>query len=150
MGDPDGLIPTKWFSGSPKETINDFLAQDLDFLLIALPRHESTHKLIGAEQFRILSKRKAFVSNIGRGSIVDTDALIDALEKGLIEGAALDVTDPEPLPKGHALWSAPNVFITPHVSWFSTDGPGRVADILWTNLERLDQDLPPLNIVTRP
>ena len=58
--------------------------------------------------------RRAWLVNVSRGGHVDTDALVDALEREAIAGAALDVTDPEPLPDGHRLWSLPNCIITPH------------------------------------
>jgi phosphoglycerate dehydrogenase-like enzyme len=54
--------------------------------------------------------------NVARGSLIDTDALVAALHAGEIGGAALDVTDPEPLPDGHPLWTAPNALVTPHVA----------------------------------
>ncbi|KAF7557525.1 hypothetical protein G7046_g6015 [Stylonectria norvegica] len=136
-GDPNGLLPAKWFSGATKEDINHFLAQDLDLLVISLPLNDLTRGLIGTEQFQILSKKKTFVSNIARGPIVDTDALVDALHRDLIRGAALDVTDPEPLPKGHPLWKAPNVFITPHIAWQSSKYWENLSDLLLRNLERL-------------
>ncbi len=72
----------------------------------------------------------SWVVNIARGSLIDTDALVDALEREAIGGAALDVTDPEPLPDGHPLWRSPRALITPHVANPpSVDGPppGRSA-----------------------
>ncbi|MDP9224940.1 MAG: hydroxyacid dehydrogenase, partial [Actinomycetota bacterium] len=67
---------------------------------------------------RMLSRmaRQAWLVNVARGGIVDTDALVDALQAGRLGGAALDVTDPEPLPEGHPLWRMGNVIITPHVA----------------------------------
>jgi phosphoglycerate dehydrogenase-like enzyme len=58
----------------------------------------------------------AWIVNVARGSLIDTDALVAALHAGEIGGAALDVTDPEPLPDGHPLWTAPNAIVTPHVA----------------------------------
>ncbi|KAF3799693.1 hypothetical protein GCG54_00000938 [Colletotrichum gloeosporioides] len=124
-GDPDGLVPSKWFHGASKEAVNNFLAQDLDLLVIGMPLTSETTGLIGKEQFEILSKKKTFVSNIARGPLIQTDALIEALETGKIRAAALDVTDPEPLPKDHPLWKAPNVFITPH------DGVTKLIHYIW-------------------
>lgn len=144
-GDPDGSIPSKWFSGS----VDDFLAQDLDIVVIAIPLNDNTRGLIGPRQFEIMSKTRTFVSNVARGPIIDTAALIEALEKGLIQGAALDVTDPEPLPKGHPLWKAPNLFFSPHISWQSSNVFSRVSDILYENLERLDKGDPLINAINR-
>lgn len=148
-GDPEGKIPTKWFHGSSRDAVDEFLRQDLDVLVISLPLTKSTYKLIGPEQFEILSKKKAFVSNIARGPVVDTSALIQALESGQICGAALDVTDPEPLPEGHPLWSAPNLFISPHVSWLSTSLWDRAEAILTQNLENLALGKPLVNALER-
>jgi phosphoglycerate dehydrogenase-like enzyme len=146
-GDPEGTIPERWFSGS----VDEFLAQDLDVLVVAVPLREATRGLIGKSQFDILGRgtRKTFLSNIARGPIVDTHALVEALEKGTISGAALDVTDPEPLPRGHPLWTAPNVFISPHIAWQSTNVFTRVLDILFANLERLEKGEPMLNPIKR-
>ncbi|KND89773.1 D-2-hydroxyacid dehydrogenase [Tolypocladium ophioglossoides CBS 100239] len=145
-GDPDGLLPARWFHGA---AVADFLASGLDVLVLAVPLSDATRGLIGRQQFELLSagtaKKKTFVCNIARGPIVDTRALMEALEQGLISGAALDVTDPEPLPKDHPLWSAPNVFITPHISWQSTRIVDRVAGLIMENLERLDKGEPLLN-----
>ncbi len=149
LGDPDGLLPSKWFSGETKEELHAFLGSGLDILVIALPLTPKTEQLLAAPEFEVLSKKKAFVSNIGRGPIVNTDHLIDALEKGLLRGSALDVTDPEPLPPGHPLWKAKNTFITPHVSGNSAAYAQRMLAILDTNLERLSQGKELVNRVNR-
>lgn len=137
MGDEDGVLPDRWLHGKTKDDVNNFLAQDLDMLVISLPLTKATQGLIGKEQFEILSAKKTFVVNIARGPIVDSAALIDALEEGKIRGAALDVTDPEPLPAGNPLWKAKNCFITPHVSWQSSSQQSRCLGILASNVERL-------------
>ena len=151
-GDPDGLIPARWFSGAARDAVDDFLAQDLDLLLLSLPLDESTRGLVGREQFEVLARggRRTFVSNISRGPVVDTRALIEALEGGLISGAALDVQDPEPLPADHPLWEAPNVFITPHISWQSVGFHARMVEKLWKNLERLDNGEPRFDVIRKP
>ncbi|KAK0717858.1 D-isomer specific 2-hydroxyacid dehydrogenase [Lasiosphaeria miniovina] len=126
LGDPDGVFPS---SG-------------LDLLVIATPLTDNTRHLIAAAEFRILAaqgKGKTYVSNIARGPVVSTDDIIDALNQGLIRGAALDVTDPEPLPDGHVLWSTKNVIITPHVSGGSTSYNTRVLSILEHNLRRFSE-----------
>lgn len=146
-GDPDGLIPSKWFHGASTQHLHEFLSQDLDILVLALPLTGETKGLLGREQFELLSKRKTFISNVSRGSLVQTDALIAALESGKIRGAALDVTDPEPLPDAHPLWKAPNVFITPHISWRSNDYWDRVVDILERNLERMSTAQGLINVI---
>jgi phosphoglycerate dehydrogenase-like enzyme len=91
------------------------LAQQADVVVNALPFTEETAGVIDAA-FLSEMKSTAFFINVGRGGTVVTDDLIRALREGQIAGAGLDVTDPEPLPDGHPLWSAPNVLITPHIS----------------------------------
>jgi phosphoglycerate dehydrogenase-like enzyme len=148
-GDPDGVLPDKWFHGASRSAVNDFLAQDLDVLVIGLPLTESTKYIIDTEQFDILSRKKTYVVNIARGRHIRTEALIEALEQGKIRGAALDVTDPEPLPADHALWRAPNVFITPHVSWQTPHYWERLLNILEANLERLRDGKPMVNVMNK-
>jgi phosphoglycerate dehydrogenase-like enzyme len=84
-----------------------------DAVILALPLDESTKHLIGAKELA-LCKRAALLVNVARGAIVDTAALTEALTTGVIAGAGLDVTEPEPLPPDHPLWRAPNLIITPH------------------------------------
>ncbi|KAI5459451.1 hypothetical protein BGZ63DRAFT_391063 [Mariannaea sp. PMI_226] len=149
LGDPNGEIPKKWFSGGSKEEIHEFLGSGLDILLVATPLTDKTRNLIGKHEFEILSKKRAFVTNIARGPIINTDDLLEALDKGLIRGAALDVTDPEPLPDGHPLWKAKNVTITPHISATSNAYYSRLLEIFKINLERLSEGRELINTVDR-
>lgn len=114
-----------------------------------MPLTDKTHHLLSAPEFEILKAKKTYISNIARGSIINTDDLIEALDKGLIRGAALDVTDPEPLPDGHPLWKAKNVIITPHVSGNSTAYADRLLAILENNLTRLSEGKELTNKVSR-
>lgn len=148
-GDPDGVFPSKWYSGSSTEELHAFLSSGLDLLVIAAPLTNDTKHLIAAPELRILSERKTFISNVGRGPIIETNDLIAALNQGLIRGAALDVTDPEPLPDGHPLWSAKNIIITPHISGASTSNRTRAQAILETNLNRLSEGKALINEVSR-
>lgn len=86
-----------------------------DVVTLSLPGNADTRHTLNRERIALL-KKNAVVINVGRGSAIDTDALCDALYAGRIAGAALDVTDPEPLPPSHPLWDAPNAVITPHIS----------------------------------
>ena len=84
-------------------------------VVLALSLTPETRGIIGAKQLDLM-KQTGWLVNVARGGHVDTDALVDALRKGTIAGAALDVTDPEPLPDGHALWDLSNCIITPHTA----------------------------------
>lgn len=94
LGDPDGSLPDRWFSGTTTADIHAFLDSGLDLLVVALPLTDLTRGLLGRDEFAILAKRRTFLSNIARGAIVDTDALLEALHGEQLSGAALDVTDP--------------------------------------------------------
>jgi phosphoglycerate dehydrogenase-like enzyme len=84
-------------------------------VVIAAPATAGTRHTVGAAELEAM-RDDAWLVNVARGSLVDTDALVDALARGAIAGAALDVTDPEPLPDGHPLWSEPRALITPHIA----------------------------------
>jgi phosphoglycerate dehydrogenase-like enzyme len=86
-----------------------------DHVVIAAPATPDTRHIIGAAELEAM-RADAWLVNVARGSLVDTDALVAALAAGAIGGAALDVTDPEPLPDGHPLWSEPRALITPHIA----------------------------------
>lgn len=88
---------------------------DADLVVLALPLTPETEGVIGAEELALMAGH-AWLVNVARGRHVVTDDLVAALEAGAIGGAALDVTDPEPLPAGHRLWSLDNCLITPHTS----------------------------------
>lgn len=88
---------------------------EADHVVLSAPATAQTRHLVGAVELEAM-RSHAWLINVGRGSLVDTDALVVALREDRIGGAALDVTDPEPLPIGHPLWSEPNVLITPHVA----------------------------------
>lgn len=90
------------------------LLEQSDFVLILSPLTEETRGMFGLSTFKQM-KNTAYLINAARGGIVDTDALVTALTEGLIAYAALDVTDPEPLPPNHPLTKVPNVLITPHI-----------------------------------
>ncbi len=131
-------------SAKPEYMDELYLIDELDTLLLradvvalSLPGTEKTYRLLSAER---LAKMKpgAVLINVGRGTVLDTDALCDALESGHIAGAALDVTDPEPLPADHRLWQIPNAIITPHISggWHLPETFNRIVGISIENLRR--------------
>ena len=98
----------------PVERLGEVLPR-ADFVVIAAPSTDATRHLIGAGELAAM-RANAWLVNVARGALVDTDALVAALAEGTIAGAALDVTDPEPLPDGHPLWSEPRALISPHVA----------------------------------
>jgi phosphoglycerate dehydrogenase-like enzyme len=109
-----------------------------DVVALTCPLTPETTGLIGAEALARM-KPGAILVNLARGKVVDTEALVAALEAGRIAGAALDVTDPEPLPAESPLWSMPNVLITPHTGGETRAYEDNVIDILLDNLGRLQR-----------
>lgn len=93
----------------------DSVLPGADALILALPATRETAGILSRERLALLPKT-AYVVNVGRGSAIDQEALVDALRDGHLAGAALDVMTPEPLPADHPLWSCPNTILTPHVS----------------------------------
>ena len=143
-GDPRGEIPEGWHHGE----LDKFLSSEhIDILVISLPSTDKTRKSIGRAQFAKL--RGCYVVNIARGDIVETDDLVEALNDGTLRGAALDVTDPEPLPSGHPLWTAKNAIVTPHVSGISDQYFPRTVDILDYNFNRLHASERLINLIHR-
>lgn len=131
---------------SPREL--PALLEQADYLLLAVPGNPETRHMIGERELRIMKPTAALV-NVARGTLVDTEALVRALEAGTIAGAGLDVTDPEPLPSDHPLWRLPNVIITPHLAGATDRYWQRQADMLFENLRRYLAGEPLLNLVDK-
>ncbi len=108
---------------------------DADHVAISLPQTRETVGMIDAVAFAAM-KPGAFLYNVGRGSIVDSDALVDALRSGHLAGAGLDVTEPEPLPADSPLWDMENVIITSHTSGASPHAWDRGVEIVAENIRR--------------
>lgn len=113
----------------------DKLLAQSDHLVIAAPISPETTGLIDAAALAKV-KRGVHLVNIARGGIIVTDALDAALRDGRVGAASLDVTEPEPLPPGHPLWTAPNVRITPHIAWSSAKTPQRIFALFAENIGR--------------
>jgi phosphoglycerate dehydrogenase-like enzyme len=111
------------------ETGLEFLIKQSDYLIISIPLDQSTYHLIDDKKIKMM-KQSALLINVARGDIIDQDALILALQNGLIRGAGLDVTSPEPLPKTSPLWQLPNVCITPHNASASPYVRSRLMQVL--------------------
>jgi phosphoglycerate dehydrogenase-like enzyme/glyoxylase-like metal-dependent hydrolase (beta-lactamase superfamily II) len=119
-----------------------------DVLVLACPLTPQTRGLMGVDQLKAM-KKTAYVINIARGGIIQTDALVKALEQKQLAGAGLDVTDPEPLPPGHPLWKLTNVVITPHIGGQSGDSMERVWRLWRENVRRFVAGEPLLCVVDK-
>jgi phosphoglycerate dehydrogenase-like enzyme len=91
--------------------------------------------MIGPKQFELMKKGAYFIA-VSRGKVYNTDALVKGLDERRLAGAGLDVTNPEPLPKGHALWKFENVIITPHIATMSDGVPARYHELVLDNVTR--------------
>jgi phosphoglycerate dehydrogenase-like enzyme len=118
----------------PATKLDEALPQ-ADFVVLAAPETPETRGMMGAREFALM-KPSAYFMNVSRGALVDEPALISALERKAIAGAALDVTSREPLPPESPLWKLENAFITPHMSAVSEHLWERQTDLLMENLER--------------
>jgi phosphoglycerate dehydrogenase-like enzyme len=123
----------------------DALLPRAQVVVLILPSSPETRWLIDAKQFSLMQHGTLLV-NAARGPIVNTDALVEALKSGRIR-AALDVTDPEPLPVGHPLWKCPNLLITPHVGGSSPEFARRALQVAADELRRYIAGEPLLNVV---
>lgn len=126
----------------------DSLLPQADVVAITLPGTDATRGLMSRERLAKM-KEDAVLLNVGRGFIVDTEALCDALERGHLSGAGVDVTDPEPLPPTHRLWNIPTAVVTPHISGFYhlRETHERIVGIFLENLRHFQAGEPLRNLV---
>jgi D-3-phosphoglycerate dehydrogenase len=133
----DPFVKERQFEVPGKAVDLDTLLRESDFVSLHPPLTPQTRKMIGEDAFGKM-KRTAVLINCARGPIVDTDALVRALDAKQIAGAALDTVDPEPLPDPHPLRGRDNVILNPHVAWYSEQAmaglqagaPGEVRRVL--------------------
>lgn len=117
----DPYIPAEVFGYLGVHPVDrDELLARSDLLCLHTPLNDETRYLLDADAFARI-KPGAILVNTARGGLVDTAALVAALDAGRLAAAALDVTEPEPLPPGHPLWDRPNVLLTPHLAWYSEE-----------------------------
>jgi len=134
------------YVGQPDEL--DALLPEADVVFSCVPRTAESERMLGPKQFALM-KEGAYLVNVSRGAIVDTEALVAALESGRLAGAGLDVTDPEPLPADHPLWKMDNVVITPHIAGISDRIGERHRELFRDNLERFATGRPLRHVVDK-
>lgn len=143
-------------SGEPHPNVERMFTPDdrlgffseCDVVMNSMPLTPATRGFMGRGEFAALPDG-AIVCNAGRGPTIDSDALLEALESGRLGAACLDVTDHEPLPEDHPLWTAPNCYITPHYSGWQPAYMQRAADVFEDNLRRWLAGEPLRNVVDR-
>jgi phosphoglycerate dehydrogenase-like enzyme len=130
----------------PADRIDDLLAAS-DFVVLCAPLNDSTRGMIDAAALARM-KPDALLVNVARGPLVATDDMVAALASGRLAGAVMDVTDPEPLPPDHPLWTFPNVIITPHVGGQAAWRIDSMTDLFCQNLRRWQAGLPLINYLS--
>jgi D-3-phosphoglycerate dehydrogenase len=150
------ILATDWFPVNkpphvaellPADSVEDILPRT-DILILAAPLTDQTRGMINARRLTLLPQG-AIVINVARGPLVVTDDLVAALESGHLAGAAVDVTDPEPLPPNSKLWSQPNVIITPHVGGQAATRIDDMTSFFCNNLTRYLTGSPLVNLVEK-
>ncbi|MEK7407596.1 MAG: D-2-hydroxyacid dehydrogenase [Acidobacteriota bacterium] len=126
----------------------DSVLPEADVVFVSAPHTKESEGMMGPRQFELMKPNGYFIA-VSRGKLYSTEALMKALDSKRLAGAGLDVTDPEPLPKGHALWKFENVVITPHTAGGSDLVQGRRLALLKENVRRFANGEPLLNVVDK-
>ena len=140
------LSPSHADDGTEYASSLQALLGSSDHVVLALPLTEASRYLLNADAFAHCKPGMHLV-NVARGGLVDQEALRQALDSGLLAAATLDVTEPEPLPENHWLYSHPKVRLTPHISWAAGDVQARIGSKFAENLQRYRNALPLLDLV---
>lgn len=130
-GDPEGKIPRAWFG---PDRLREMLGE-CHVVVLTMPGVPTTTRLIGRAELEALPQQ-AWLVNVGRGSVLDEEALAEALRAGRLAGAALDVFTQEPLPSESPLWALDNVLVMPHIASWTRLQAQRAAGVLQENLRR--------------
>jgi phosphoglycerate dehydrogenase-like enzyme len=144
IGDPEGRIPAHWYGPDGYTAI----LRDSDFITVTLPATPATRRVIGRAEIAAM-RPHAYLVNIGRGDVIDQEALIDALRDKRIGGAGLDVFEREPLEPESPLWDLENAILTPHMSGSFRGYNSACCELFAENLGRFVKGAPLLNVVDR-
>ncbi len=146
--DPKDMPLNYWISKIVSPDRLDSVLPEADVVFMAAPLTPESQGMMGRKQFALMKKRSYFIA-VSRGKTYDSTALLEALSSGDLAGAGLDVTDPEPLPKGHLLWKCDNVIITPHIAGQSDAVQGRRMALILENVGRFVRGEQLINIVDK-
>ena len=146
--DPEDIPFSPFISRVVKPDLIDTVLPQADVLFISAPHTPQSHKMIGPKQFELLKQNAYFIA-VSRGGTYDLNSLIKSLDSRRLAGAGVDVMDPEPLPKGNALWKFDNVVITPHIAGRSDQDRGRMVGTIGQNIRRFVAGQPLINVVDK-
>ncbi len=146
--DPEDIPFSPFITRVVKPDMIDTVMPLADVLFISAPHTPMSHKMIGPKQFELMKQNSYFIA-VSRGGTYDLNSLIKALDSRRLAGAGVDVMDPEPLPKGNALWKFDNVVITPHIAGRSDQDRGRMVGTIKANIQRFIAGQPLINVVDK-
>jgi phosphoglycerate dehydrogenase-like enzyme len=146
--DPEDMPYSPFIKEVVKPDRLDEVVPKADVVFISAPWTPKSYRMMGAKQFEMMKQNSYFIA-VSRGGLYDLGALVKALDSKRLAGAGVDVTDPEPLPKGHSLWNFDNAIITPHIAGRSDLDRGRMVGTIKENIRRFGEGLPLLNVVDK-
>ena len=146
--DPEDKPFQPYFEKIVKPDQLDEVIPQADVVFIAAPHTEKSHKMVGMREFELMKKNSYFIA-VSRGGIYEMPGLVKALDSRQLAGAGVDVTDPEPLPKGHPLWKFDNVIVTPHIAGRSDQDQSRMIGTVKDNIQRFVDGRPLVNVVDK-
>ncbi|MBM3804366.1 MAG: D-2-hydroxyacid dehydrogenase [Acidimicrobiia bacterium] len=146
--DPEDIPYMPVLSRTVKPDQLDEVLPQADVVFVSAPHTPMSHRMLGPRQFELMKKGAYFIA-VSRGGIYDLDSLVRALENKRLAGAGVDVTDPEPLPKGHPLWKFTNVVVTPHIAGRSDKDRNRMVSTIEENIRRFVDGKPLVNVVDK-
>ena len=146
--DPEDKPFMPFFEKIVKPDQLDDVIPQADVVFISAPHTEKSHKMVGMHEFELMKKNSYFIA-VSRGGIYEMPGLVKALDSRQLAGAGVDVTDPEPLPKGHALWKFDNVIVTPHIAGRSDQDQFRMVGTVQANIQRFVDGKPLINVVDK-
>jgi phosphoglycerate dehydrogenase-like enzyme len=146
--DPEDIPMSPFWQKVVKPDQLDEVIRTADVVFISTPHTPLSHKMMGPKQFELMKKDSYFIA-VSRGGIYDLPSLVKALDSKRLAGAGVDVTDPEPLPQGNALWKFENVIITPHIAGRSDMDRGRMLGTVKANIQRFADGKPLINVIDK-
>jgi len=126
----------------------DEVLPEADVVFVSAPHTQQSHHMMGRKQFELVKQGSYFIA-VSRGGLYDMDGLVTALDSKRLAGAGVDVTEPEPLPKGHPLWKFNNAIVTPHVAGRSDQDNARMVGTARENIKRFAAGKPLINVVDK-
>jgi phosphoglycerate dehydrogenase-like enzyme len=146
--DPEDIPFSPFIKRVVKPDQLDEVIPSADVVFVSAPHTPASHKMMGPSQFDRMKQGSYFIA-VSRGGLYDMSGLVKALDSKRLAGAGVDVTDPEPLPKGHPLWKFENAIVTPHIAGRSDKDRARMVGTIRENIRRFTEGKPLINVVDK-